>query len=70
MSGQVCRHEGWGMYSNETGPCPPPAEMKADCVHRQECLVCKSHVFIGCTCPNVPAINYATAIVGNYEKRG
>lgn len=69
---EVCRHEGWGEmgYSDETGPCPPPAEMTGTCAHQQECPVCAHHVFISCTCPGVRSMSYETAVLAShYEKR-
>lgn len=25
----MCAHDGWGAYSGEEGPCPPPVEMRS-----------------------------------------
>lgn len=42
---EVCRHEGWGTlgYSGETGPCPPPAQMR-EIDGGKECPVCEFHI--------------------------
>ena len=43
MSLFSCAHEGWGQYSEETGPCPPPAEM-TEIEGGRECPTCGSRV--------------------------
>ena len=41
----ICAHSGWGRYSGEEGPCPPPAEM-VEIEGGSECPACRSHVVV------------------------
>ncbi len=40
---EVCRHDGWGTYLGEEGPCPPPAELQS-IEGGVECPVCGYHL--------------------------
>ena len=40
---EMCDHAGWGRYDGETGPCPPPAELR-DIEGGIECPVCGYHL--------------------------
>lgn len=67
-----CDHAGWGMYPDETGPTPEPAEMTGVCEHNLECPTCKFRVR---TFPcehkfnDAPPIWYRTAVNGPMEVR-
>ena len=41
---EICQHAGWGMYQGESGPCPPPAELRRN-ENGVECPVCGYHLF-------------------------
>ena len=38
-----CDHAGWGMYSGETGPCPPPSQLRK-VEGGVECPTCGYHL--------------------------
>lgn len=70
VAARICAHDGWGQYSDETGPCPPPAEMVA-VEGGRECPTCGSRlqVFTGDDAMVRALGGRETAVVRNIERR-
>lgn len=66
----VCHHDGWGQYDDETGPCPPPAEMVA-VEGGRACPTCGSSLrtFSGPDALERAMASRETAVIRSIERR-
>jgi len=68
----MCEHAGWGIYPDESGPTPEPAEMSGPCPHKLECPTCKFRMHIY-PCEHrfndAPPVSYRIAVNGPMEVR-